>query len=73
MIPGKHKVLQAFLGTLLTWGLTAVGSAMVFIFGAKKFKGKVIMNFFLSEHGIYYFGRKWIVNPIVSHNLLTLS
>lgn len=40
MIPGQHKVLQAFLGTLLTWGLTAVGAAMVFIFGARKFSGK---------------------------------
>jgi len=41
MIRGENKVLQAFLGTLLTWGLTAAGSAMVFIFGSKRFKGKV--------------------------------
>jgi len=40
MIEGENKVLQAFLGTLLTWGLTAAGSAMVFIFGHRRFNGK---------------------------------
>ena len=34
MIEGKDPVLQAFLGTLMTWGLTALGAAMaVFIKG----------------------------------------
>ena len=32
MIEGKKKVLQAFLGTLLTWGLTSAASALVFVF-----------------------------------------
>ena len=27
MIEGKHPVLQAFLGTLTTWGLTGAGAA----------------------------------------------
>jgi len=40
MIEGKHYVLQAFLGTLLTWGLTAVGSAFVFIFALGCFSSK---------------------------------
>ncbi|OQS02731.1 Zinc (Zn2)-Iron (Fe2) Permease (ZIP) Family [Thraustotheca clavata] len=31
MIEGANPVFQAFLGTLVTWGLTAVGSAMVFV------------------------------------------
>ncbi|KAF0697755.1 Aste57867_11587 [Aphanomyces stellatus] len=31
MIEGIHPVFQAILGTLVTWGLTALGSAMVFI------------------------------------------
>lgn len=30
MIEGRDPVLQAFLGTLLTWGLTAAGAAMAF-------------------------------------------
>ena len=30
MIQGKDPVLQAFLGTLMTWGLTALGAAMAF-------------------------------------------
>ncbi|TYZ68379.1 hypothetical protein PybrP1_000623 [[Pythium] brassicae (nom. inval.)] len=30
MIPDQHPVVQAFLGTLVTWGLTAAGSALVF-------------------------------------------
>lgn len=31
MIQGLPPVWQAFLGTLLTWGLTALGSAVVFV------------------------------------------
>jgi len=31
MIEGYNSVLNSFLGTLLTWGLTALGSSMVFI------------------------------------------
>uniref|UniRef100_A0A8C3V9D5 Zinc transporter ZIP11 n=1 Tax=Catharus ustulatus TaxID=91951 RepID=A0A8C3V9D5_CATUS len=34
MIPGFGPVLQAVLGTLLTWGLTAAGSALVFVFSS---------------------------------------
>ena len=30
MIEGYNSVVNSFLGTLLTWGLTAVGSALVF-------------------------------------------
>lgn len=40
MIQGENKILQAFLGTLLTWGLTAAGSALVFIFSTGRFAGK---------------------------------
>ena len=32
MIAGFHPVAQALLGTLFTWGLTAAGSALVFVF-----------------------------------------
>ncbi|XP_059341966.1 zinc transporter ZIP11 [Ammospiza nelsoni] len=32
MIPGLGPGLQALLGTLLTWALTAAGSALVFVF-----------------------------------------
>uniref|UniRef100_A0A8B9C0M3 Zinc transporter ZIP11 n=1 Tax=Anser brachyrhynchus TaxID=132585 RepID=A0A8B9C0M3_9AVES len=34
MLPGQGPVLQAVLGTLLTWGLTAAGSALVFVFSS---------------------------------------
>ncbi|XP_061232901.1 zinc transporter ZIP11 [Neopsephotus bourkii] len=34
MIPGHGPVLQAVLGTFLTWGLTAAGSALVFVFSS---------------------------------------
>ncbi|XP_065659559.1 zinc transporter ZIP11 isoform X2 [Hydra vulgaris] len=40
MIRGQNKVFQAFLGTLMTWGLTAAGSSLVFFFGTRNFKGK---------------------------------
>ena len=32
MLKDHHPVVQALLGTLLTWGLTAAGSALVFVF-----------------------------------------
>ncbi|KAM4691465.1 zinc transporter ZIP11 isoform 2-T2 [Rhinophrynus dorsalis] len=34
MIEGTGPVLQSLLGTLLTWGLTAAGSALVFVFSS---------------------------------------
>ncbi|XP_051491153.1 zinc transporter ZIP11 isoform X2 [Apus apus] len=34
MIPGHGPVIQSVLGTLLTWGLTAAGSALVFVFSS---------------------------------------
>ncbi|XP_063312433.1 zinc transporter ZIP11 [Pelobates fuscus] len=34
MIEGVSPVMQSLLGTLLTWGLTAAGSALVFIFSS---------------------------------------
>ncbi|KAI9920650.1 hypothetical protein PsorP6_001059 [Peronosclerospora sorghi] len=35
MIEGFHPITQALLGTLLTWSLTALGSAMVFVLDVK--------------------------------------
>lgn len=40
MIDGLSPFYQATLGTLFTWGLTALGSALVFIFQS----GKVSVN-----------------------------
>ncbi|KFV10587.1 Zinc transporter ZIP11 [Tauraco erythrolophus] len=34
MIPGHGPVIQSVLGTFLTWGLTAAGSALVFVFSS---------------------------------------
>lgn len=34
MIADVHPVFQAFLGTLFTWGLTAAGAALVFVFNS---------------------------------------
>ena len=39
MLEGSHPVLQAFLGTLMTWGLTAAGAAMAFFI-----KGNQVTN-----------------------------
>ena len=39
MIEGKDPVLQAFLGTLMIWGLTALGAAMAFFI-----KGNQVTN-----------------------------
>ncbi|XP_061611973.1 zinc transporter ZIP11-like isoform X4 [Phyllopteryx taeniolatus] len=36
MIEGYSPVAQALLGTLFTWGLTAAGAAMVFIFSGRQ-------------------------------------
>ena len=40
MLPHLGPVAQAFLGTLLTWGLTALGAAMALFI-----KGQQVMNF----------------------------
>ena len=36
MIAGYNAVVQTFLGTLFTWGLTAAGAALVFVFDGKQ-------------------------------------
>lgn len=36
MLSGFHPVVQSLMGTLLTWGLTAAGAGMVFIFHGSK-------------------------------------
>ncbi|XP_030629989.1 zinc transporter ZIP11 isoform X2 [Chanos chanos] len=36
MLPGYSPVVQALLGTLFTWGLTAAGAALVFIFSSRQ-------------------------------------
>ncbi|KAA0725410.1 Zinc transporter ZIP11 [Triplophysa tibetana] len=36
MIPGVSPVVQALLGTLFTWGLTAAGAALVFFFSSSQ-------------------------------------
>lgn len=36
MIAGLSPVLQALLGTLFTWGVTAAGSAVVFVASAER-------------------------------------
>ncbi|XP_046855144.1 zinc transporter ZIP11-like [Xenia sp. Carnegie-2017] len=38
MIAGCHAVVQALLGTLLTWSLTAAGAALVFVFDGSQRK-----------------------------------
>ncbi|XP_035695856.1 zinc transporter ZIP11-like [Branchiostoma floridae] len=38
MIAGQNPVVQALLGTLLTWGLTALGASLVFVFTSGKRK-----------------------------------
>ena len=38
MIAGINPTLQALLGTLFTWGLTAVGAALVFVFKSEQRK-----------------------------------
>lgn len=34
MLPGHGSVLQALLGTFFTWGMTAAGAALVFVFSS---------------------------------------
>ena len=34
MLVGYRPVVQALLGTLFTWGVTALGSALVFVFSS---------------------------------------
>lgn len=34
MLHGHNPVFQALLGTFFTWGMTAAGSALVFVFSS---------------------------------------
>ena len=36
MISGYDPVVQSLLGTLFTWGLTALGAALVFVFSSSQ-------------------------------------
>lgn len=36
MIDGLNPVVQALLGTLFTWAVTAAGSALVFVFNSRQ-------------------------------------
>lgn len=36
MLEGYSPVSQALLGTLFTWGLTAAGAALVFVFSSRQ-------------------------------------
>lgn len=36
MLDGYSPVSQALLGTLFTWGMTAAGAALVFIFSSRQ-------------------------------------
>ena len=50
MIEGEHVVFQSLLGTLFTWFVTALGSAVVFLFPDMK----VCLLFFF-PHALYHF------------------
>ncbi|POM78031.1 Zinc (Zn2)-Iron (Fe2) Permease (ZIP) Family [Phytophthora palmivora] len=52
MIEGHHPVIQALLGTLVTWGFTVLGSAMVFILDVDdKHKSQKILDTMLGFAG----------------------
>lgn len=36
MLEGYSPMTQALLGTLFTWGLTAAGAALVFVFSSQQ-------------------------------------
>lgn len=42
MIPNLHPILQTCMGTAFTWGLTALGAALVFVFSG----GQVLSIYF---------------------------
>ena len=42
MIETVHPVVQALLGTLFTWGLTAAGAALEFVFQSSQVNNKAV-------------------------------
>lgn len=52
MLEGYSPVTQALLGTLFTWGLTAAGAALVFVFSNRQ-----VLTVSLSNYLIYCFNR----------------
>ena len=57
MLRGYHPVLQSLMGTFLTWGLTAAGAALVFVFQG----GQVC--FPLLHYDIYEDRARFIICP----------
>lgn len=56
MIPDYNPVTQALLGTLFTWAVTALGSALVFVFnsGQVKFYGSAVFAQLLSVKAVLH-------------------
>lgn len=42
MLEGYSPVTQALLGTLFTWGLTAAGAALVFVFSSRQVEKDIL-------------------------------
>lgn len=42
MLEGYSPIIQALLGTLFTWGLTAAGAALVFVFSSHQVKKSLL-------------------------------
>jgi len=71
MIEGENKILQAFLGTLLTWGLTAAGAFMAFFFalGCCASRQQKILDFSLGfAAGVMIAASFWsLLSPGLEH------
>lgn len=56
MLEGYSPVTQALLGTLFTWGLTAAGAALVFVFSSRQvMKAEPTIMQSLSKHFTHRF------------------
>uniref|UniRef100_T1GES1 Uncharacterized protein n=1 Tax=Megaselia scalaris TaxID=36166 RepID=T1GES1_MEGSC len=66
MIEGANPVVQALLGTLLTWALTAAGAACVIL--VIGYQRKILDGALGFAAGEYYYLPHWFtVKPVKAH------
>lgn len=62
MILGVSALTQALLGTLVTWGLTAAGSAVVFLLpGTKVLEGLVSVLLYCPQSNVVNFYTNFVI------------
>lgn len=64
MLSGYHPVLQSLMGTLLTWGLTALGASLVLVFQGGQVSLDAVTTHVMYHTWYMYFTQCTYLTPI---------